>query len=228
MKKHILIIEDEIQIVKFLKLELAYEGFEVSSAFDGNTGLEMMLQNNFDLILLDLMLPKLSGTEVLRRFRKSNTHTPVLLLTARNTTMDKVLGLDLGANDYVTKPFEIEELLARVRAAIRQSELSDQRKNENNAILEIGNLKIDTGLREVKKEEEIIPLTQKEYDLLIYLFNHKNKVVTRESILINIWGYEYEGDTNVIDVYIRHLRKKIGNTSFIQTIRGVGYCLKEK
>lgn len=230
MKKHILIVEDEAQIAKFLKLELEYEGFKVSVAYDGNTGFEMIMQSNFDLILLDLMLPELSGTEVLRRFRKSNNRTPVILLTARNATMDKVMGLDIGANDYITKPFEIEELLARVRAAIRQSELAAERieSMENNPILEIGDLTIDMGLREVKKGKKVITLTQKEYELLIYLINHKNKVVTRESILINIWGYEYEGDTNVIDVYIRHLRKKFDDVSFIQTIRGVGYCFKEK
>lgn len=230
MKKHILIVEDEVQIAKVLKLELEYEGFETSVAYDGSTGLELMLQSTFDLILLDLMLPKLSGSEVLRRYRKVNHHTPVILLTARNATMDKVFGLDLGADDYITKPYETEELLARIRAAVRHSELSAE-QNEKSApdpVLEIGELTIDTGSREVTKAGQTFALTQKEYELLVYLINHKNRVVTRDNILTSVWGYEYEGDTNVIDVYIRHLRKKLDDPSFIQTIRGVGYTLKEK
>lgn len=230
MKRRILIVEDEVQIAKVLKLELEYEGFEALVAYDGNIGLEMMLQSNFDLILLDLMLPKLSGSEVLRRYRKVNNHTPVILLTARNATMDKVFGLDLGADDYITKPYETEELLARIRTAVRHSELSLKlsESTEPDPVLKIGELTVDTGSREVTKAGKTFSLTQKEYELLVYLINHKNRVVTRDSILTNVWGYEYEGDTNVIDVYIRHLRKKLDDPSFIQTIRGVGYTLKEK
>jgi DNA-binding response OmpR family regulator len=230
MKRRILIIEDEVQIAKVLKLELEYEGFETSVAHDGNTGLEMMLQSNYDLILLDLMLPKLSGSEVLRRYRKVNDHTPVILLTARNATMDKVFGLDLGADDYITKPYETEELLARIRTAVRHSDLSAERKGSTgpDPVLTIGELIVDTGSREVTKAGKTFALTQKEYELLVYLIDHKNKVVTRDNILTNVWGYEYEGDTNVIDVYIRHLRKKLDDPSFIHTIRGVGYTLKEK
>jgi Response regulators consisting of a CheY-like receiver domain and a winged-helix DNA-binding domain len=229
MKKRILIIEDEVQIAKVLKLELEYEGFEALTAYDGNTGLEMMLQSDFDLILLDLMLPKMSGSEVLRRYRKVNSCTPVILLTARNATMDKVFGLDLGADDYVTKPYETEELLARIRAAVRHSELLAERNGttEPDQILTIGEITVNTGSREVTKAGETFPLTQKEYELLVYLINHKNRVVTRDNILTEVWGYEYEGDTNVIDVYIRHLRKKLDDPSFIQTVRGVGYTLKE-
>jgi DNA-binding response OmpR family regulator len=230
MKKRILIVEDEVQIAKVLKLELEYEGFEASVAYDGNTGLELMLQSNFDLILLDLMLPKISGSEILRRYRKVNNHTPIILLTARNATMDKVFGLDLGADDYITKPYETEELLARIRTAVRHSDLSAERKGSTgpDPVLTIGELTVDTGSREVTKAGKTFALTQKEYELLVYLIDHKNKVVTRDNILTNVWGYEYEGDTNVIDVYIRHLRKKLDDPSFIHTIRGVGYTLKEK
>lgn len=230
MKKRILIVEDEVQIAKVLKLELEYEGFEASVAYDGNAGLEMMLQSNFDLILLDLMLPRLNGAEVLRRYRKADSHTPVILLTARNATMDKVFGLDLGADDYITKPYETEELLARIRAAIRHSELATERNEsiEPDPVLTIGELTVNTGSREVTKSGKTFPLTQKEYELLVYLINHKNRVVTRDNILTSVWDYEYEGDTNVIDVYIRHLRKKLDDPSFIQTVRGVGYTVREK
>lgn len=230
MKKRILIVEDEVQIAKVLKLELGYEGFETALAYDGDSGLEMMLQGNFDLILLDLMLPKLSGSEVLRKYRKVNSHTPVILLTARNATMDKVFGLDLGADDYITKPYETEELLARIRTAVRHNEILEKRNApiETDLVFKIGDITIDTVSREVTKAGITFPLTQKEYELLAYLINHKNRVVTRDDILTNVWGYEYEGDTNVIDVYIMHLRKKLDDPSFIQTIRGVGYTLKEK
>ncbi|MBR0598451.1 response regulator transcription factor [Sinanaerobacter chloroacetimidivorans] len=230
MKKSILIVEDEVQIAKVLKLELEYEGFETALAYDGDSGLEMMLQSNFDLILLDLMLPKLSGSEVLRRYRKVNNHTPVILLTARNATMDKVFGLDLGADDYITKPYETEELLARVRAAVRHNELLEKRNasSEHDPIITVGEITVDTVSREVTKAGTTFQLTQKEYELLVYLIDHKNRVVTRDNILTNVWGYEYEGDTNVIDVYIRHLRKKLDDPTFILSIRGVGYTLKEK
>lgn len=230
MKKRILIVEDEVQIAKVLKLELEYEGYETALAYEGNSGLEMMLEGDFDLILLDLMLPKLSGSEVLRRYRKVDSHTPVIFLTARNATMDKVLGLDLGADDYITKPYETEELLARIRTAVRHNELLEKQNVsiETVPVLTIGDITIDKGSREVTKAGTTFPLTQKEYELLAYLINHKNRVVTRDNILTDVWGYEYEGDTNVVDVYIMHLRKKLDDPSFIQTIRGVGYTLKEK
>ncbi|SFC00644.1 DNA-binding response regulator, OmpR family, contains REC and winged-helix (wHTH) domain [Bacillus sp. OV322] len=233
MKKKILVVEDEMQIAKVLKIELEYEGYEAAVEYDGKSGLQAAYDFNPDLIILDIMLPELSGIEVLRRLRKENNHVPVILLTARNLTMDKVLGLDQGANDYITKPFEIEELLARVRSCIRHYayDKNGSINEDGSKVLHIADLKIHLETREVIREGTQIILTPKEYDLLVYLISNKNKIVTRENILINVWGYEYEGETNVIDVYIRHLRKKIdecfSSPALIQTVRGVGYTVKE-
>jgi DNA-binding response OmpR family regulator len=230
MKNHILIIEDEAQIARVLKMELEYEGYQVTVQHDGLTGLETALHTDIDLILLDMMLPGISGMEVLRRFRKENNIIPVILLTARNTTLDKVAGLDHGANDYVTKPFEIEELLARIRACIRNHPKGGN-SDEDASLLTAQDLIINMDTREVKRSGKPIILTPKEYDFLVYLMMNKNKVVTRENIIINVWGYEYEGETNVIDVFIRHLRKKIDegfSVQLITTVRGIGFTIKEK
>ncbi|MBO9129464.1 response regulator transcription factor [Bacillus sp. 165] len=232
MNKRILVVEDEIQIARVLKLELEYEGYEVLVEYNGKSGLEAALHAKLDLILLDVMLPELSGIEVLRRLRKAEIYIPVILLTARNTTLDKVMGLDQGANDYVTKPFEMEELLARVRSSIRSNTMltADAPANEHSPSLSIADLSINIDTREVTRNGKSISLTPKEYDLLMYLLIHKNKIVTREGILTHVWGYEYEGETNVIDVYIWHLRKKIdeeSSTPLIHTIRGVGYIIRE-
>lgn len=165
--------------------------------------------------------------EVLRRLRKENRETPVILLTARNTTMDKVSGLDHGANDYVTKPFEIEELLARIRASLRNHPITKEEKS----VLKVEDLVIDADAREVSRNGKNIILTPKEYDLLVYLVMNKNKVSTRENILLNVWGFDYEGETNIIDVTVTHLRKKIGEDSsspLISTVWGVGYTVKEE
>jgi DNA-binding response OmpR family regulator len=228
MKTHILVVEDEMQIARVLKVELEYEGYNVSVVHDGKTGLEAALHEDIDLILLDVMLPELSGFEVLRRIRKANSLIPVILLTARNSTFDKVSGLDHGANDYITKPFEIEELLARIRSCLRH--YSKNRIIEEEAVLSLGDLVINTETREVTRAGQAINLTPKEYDLLVYLILNKNKVVTRDNILVNVWGYEYEGETNVIDVFIRHLRKKVDegfSNPLISTVRGIGYTIKE-
>lgn len=228
MGSHILLIEDEMQIARVLKMELEYEGYCVSVEHNGRIGLETALNSEIDLILLDVMLPELNGIEVLRRLRKVDSDTPVILLTARNTTFDKVAGLDQGANDYVTKPFEIEELLARIRASLRHHTTVKQK--EENAILSVGDLVVNTETREVTREGTSIMLTPKEFDLLVYLIINKNKVVTRENILMNVWGFDYEGETNVIDVTIRHLRKKADesfSSQFITTVRGIGYTIKE-
>ncbi|CAG9614450.1 Response regulator ArlR [Bacillus rhizoplanae] len=233
MNKRILVVEDEVQIARVLQLELEYEGYEVLVKHDGKSGLEVALQTNLDLILLDVMLPELSGIEVLRRLRKADNYVPVILLTARNTTLDKVMGLDQGANDYVTKPFEMEELLARVRSSIRSNTMitAGVPLNEQTPLLSIADLSINMDTREVTRNGKSISLTPKEYDLLVYLLTNKNKIVTREGILTHVWGYEYEGETNVIDVYIRHLRKKIDeefSSPLIHTIRGIGYSIREK
>jgi DNA-binding response OmpR family regulator len=231
MKQRILVIEDEKQIAKILKLELEYEGYEVNVAYDGKSGLQAALDEKVDLILLDVMLPEMNGIEVLRRIRKENEILPVILLTARNMTIDKVAGLDQGANDYITKPFEIEELLARIRSCLRQITNTVKTSQEDDSLLEISDLTVNLDTREVKRGETLITLTPKEFDLLVYLLSNKNKIVTRESILLHVWGYEYEGETNVIDVFIRHLRKKIeegfSEPTIIQTVRGIGYTVRE-
>ncbi|MGX9135635.1 response regulator transcription factor [Rummeliibacillus sp. JY-2-4R] len=230
MVKRILVVEDEVQIAKILKLELEYEGYEVVVAHNGKFGLDVALEGKIDLILLDIMLPEMDGMEVLRRVRKENKLVPIILLTARNMTMDKVTGLDLGANDYITKPFEMEELLARVRASFRQNEILSDAINPEEKVLSFRDLKVNTETREVTRANQKITLTPKEFDLLVYLISHKNKIVTRENIIKEVWDYDYEGDTNVIDVYIWHLRKKVDDgfeTTIIQTVRGVGYIVKE-
>ncbi|WP_144529032.1 response regulator transcription factor [Peribacillus simplex] len=231
MKQRILVVEDEVQIATILKIELEYEGYEVLVAHTGKAGLEAALKEKLDLILLDVMLPEMNGIEVLRRIRNENTLLPIILLTARNITMDKVTGLDQGANDYITKPFEIEELLARIRSCIRQNSIAAKASKEEESILSIKDLFINLDTREVNRGDFSIALTPKEFDLLVYLLSNKNKIVTRENILINVWGYEYEGETNVIDVYIRHLRKKteegFSDPTIIQTVRGIGYTVRE-
>ncbi|MED1472163.1 response regulator transcription factor [Bacillus salipaludis] len=229
MKTHILVVEDETQIARVLKMELEYEGYEVTVEYDGKAGLETALQKEIDLILLDVMLPGLSGIEVLRRLRRENKFTPVILLTARDTTFDKVAGLDQGANDYVTKPFEIEELLARIRAFLRN--FPKEESKEQKSLLKVDDLIINTETREAKRGGKSIRLTPKEYDFLVYLVINKNKVVTRENIINNIWGYEFEGETNVIDVFISHLRQKVDedfSNQLITTVRGVGFTIREK
>ncbi|MFP5112638.1 response regulator transcription factor [Bacillaceae bacterium C204] len=231
MKQRILVVEDEKQIAKILKIELEYEGYEAIIAYDGKSGLQAALNEEIDLILLDVMLPEMNGIEVLRKIRKENNLIPVILLTARNMTMDKVAGLDQGANDYITKPFEIEELLARIRACLRQSSIAVMASQSNDSLLEIRDLTVNLDTREVTRGETLITLTPKEFDLLVYLLSNKNRIVTRESILLHVWGYEYEGETNVIDVFIRHLRKKIeegfSDPTIIQTVRGIGYTIRE-
>ena len=229
--ERILIIEDERDIAKVLTIELEYEGYEVDAAYDGKAGLDKARDKRFDLILLDVMLPVFSGMEVLRRLRREDQQTPVILLTARNTTMDKVTGLDQGANDYVTKPFEIEELLARIRSCIRTNPIRQPQELDKHLLLTAGDIEVHPGTREVLKNGQLIQLTPKEFDLLTYLISHKNTIVTREGILANVWGYDFEGETNVIDVYIRHLRIKLLEDPalpLIHTVRGVGYVIKEK
>jgi len=226
----ILIIEDEEGISRFLQLELEYEGYKTEKAYDGREGLRLALDEDFDLILLDVMLPGLNGMEVLRRVKKIKD-TPVIMLTAKDSTTDKVMGLDIGANDYVTKPFEIEELLARIRAILRNNVKDDPVSAIVKKPVSSGNLLINSQKHEVSYNEEVIPLTKTEYDLLFYLLSNKNITLSREQILENVWGFDYMGDTNLVDVYIRYLRSKIDdkyNIKFIHTIRGVGYIIKDE
>ncbi|WP_342513430.1 response regulator transcription factor [Sporosarcina sp. FSL K6-1522] len=229
MKKQILIIEDEEQIARVLQLELEFEGYGTGIAHTGPDGLIKYREQQWDLVLLDLMLPGLNGLDVLRRIRATEADTPVILLTAKNDVADKVAGLDLGANDYVTKPFEIDELLARIRSALRFS--SKAVVEEDSHLHQFVDLSLHEQTREVKRADRSIELTPREFDLMLHLLKHPNQVLSREQLLDAVWGYDYYGDTNVVDVYIRYVRKKIDvgdRGSLIQTVRGVGYVLKEQ
>ncbi|SDR05827.1 DNA-binding response regulator, OmpR family, contains REC and winged-helix (wHTH) domain [Virgibacillus subterraneus] len=223
---NILIVEDEQKLSRVLQLELNYENYTTEVANNGKQALELLESKKWDLVLLDIMLPELSGMEVLRRFRRNDTNTPIILLTARDQVHDKVSGLDLGANDYVTKPFQIEELLARIRVHLRKPTAAVN----NGDYLTVGDLQVDINTREVKRESQQIELTPREFDLLIYLMKNKNIVLTRDQLIEHVWGYDYFGDTNVVDVYIRYLRQKIDKgfeNTYINTVRGVGYTIKE-
>lgn len=220
----ILIIEDEEKLARMLELELNYDGWETDKAFDGRTGLEKALSGTFDLILLDIMLPELSGMEVLRRLRREEKgYTPVLLLTARDAVMDKVSGLDAGADDYITKPFAIEEVLARIRTALRKQSRQEEPKQN---LLTAGDIAMDPDGRTVTLKGTSVNLTRREFDLLRFLMEHPNHVFTREQLLNQVWGYGYAGETNAVDVYISFLRNKIGSSA-IETVRGVGYILRK-
>ncbi|WP_163971730.1 response regulator transcription factor [Oceanobacillus halotolerans] len=227
-KPKILIVEDERKLSRVLELELSYENYQTQVARDGKEALYSLEEATWDLVLLDIMLPELSGMEVLRRFRRKNQTTPVILLTARNQVHDKVSGLDLGADDYMTKPFDIEELLARIRAQLRKSNSANTNSNTNE--IGIGDLKVAIDSHEVTRANYAIELTPREFDLLVYLLQNKNIVLTRDQIMDQVWGYDYVGDTNVVDVYIRYLRQKIEKgheEQYIQTVRGVGYTIKD-
>lgn len=227
MNEKILIIEDEEKLARFVELELSYEGYEVVKAGDGRTGLECLEQQNFDLLLLDIMLPGINGLEVLRRIRKTSD-IPVIMLTARDAVVDKVTGLDSGADDYITKPFAIEELLARIRTALRKKTASAATPS---AGMRLGDLVLDTASRKATMRGDLLELTKREFDLLQYLLENKDIVLTRDVLLQNVWGYDYQGETNAVDVYIRFLRGKIDeayDVKYIHTVRGVGYAMREQ
>ncbi|MFF2907762.1 response regulator transcription factor [Paenibacillus sp. NPDC057934] len=231
MSKSVLVIDDEERISRLLQLELSHEGYSVEIAHDGREGLELALGQSWDIIILDIMMPGLNGVEVLRRLRKADETTPVILVTARNTTPDIVSGLDQGANDYITKPFEIEELLARIRAHIRMPAGNSQLMGEESPVIEADNLTINKQTRDVTRGEQRIELTPKEFDLLVYMIEHKNHVLSREQIIKDVWDFEFVGDTNVVDVYIRYLRQKIDKghrKKLIKTSRGIGYSIREE
>ncbi len=222
----ILIVEDEAEIARFLELELQHEGYQTEVAYNGRTGLSVALAQDFDMILLDVMLPELNGIEVLRRLRREK-NTPVIIVTARDAVMDKVTGLDTGANDYITKPFHIEELLARIRVVARKN-------GPNSAVqdvLTVGDLQLDTVQHLATRGGEPLRLTKTQYDLLEYLMRNKNIVLTREQILDKVWGYSYAGDSNIVDVYVRYVRTRIHESEdcrLIETIRGIGYVIRDK
>ncbi len=225
--KRILIIEDEKNLARFIELELKYEGYEVKVTNDGREGLQSALQEDWDVVLLDLMLPSLNGMEVCRRLRQEKD-TPIIMITARDSVIDRVSGLDHGADDYIVKPFAIEELLARLRSIFRRIEIHDPKIQLTSYTFR--DLFVEKESRIVKKNDKIIDVTKREYDLLLTLLENKNIVMTREVLLNKVWGYETEVETNVVDVYIRYLRNKIdnpGEESYIQTVRGTGYVMRE-
>lgn len=225
-KPAILIVEDEQKLSRVIQLELEYESYLTEVASDGKNALRLIEEKKWDLVLLDIMLPELSGLEVLRRVRRSNDDTPIILLTARDLVHDKVSGLDLGANDYITKPFEIEELLARIRVHLRKPVMQETSLD----VLSVGDLSVNIDKHEVKRSDKVIELTPREFDLLVCLLKNKNIVLTRDKLIEHVWGYDYFGDTNVVDVYIRYLRQKVDKgfkVPYIQTVRGVGYTIKD-
>ena len=230
METSILIVEDESKIARFMELELRHEGYEVKIAEDGRKGLVEAESGKYDLILLDLMIPGINGMEVCRRIRQYSD-VPIIMVTAKDDTMDKVTGLDNGADDYVTKPFAIEEVLARIRSVIKRKGSASNKPPSAQRLISSGNLSLNHAEHKVMLDKEEIALTKREFDLLEYLLLNKNMVLTREQILENVWGYDYYGDTNVVDVYIRYLRSKIDERfgrKFIATIRGIGYSLKDE
>lgn len=220
--KKILIIEDEKNISSFVKMELEFEGYTTKVIEDGKQGLDEAINKDYDLILLDLMLPSLNGIEICRRLKKEK-NTPIIMLSAKDSVMDKVSGLQMGADDYVAKPFAIEELLARIQVVFRRE------NNSNSKILNFKDLYINIESRLVKKGDMELNLTNKEYELLLYLMENKDKVISRVSLLESIWGYDYEIETNVVDVYVRHLRNKLDTDDkeeYIKTVRSIGYIMR--
>ena len=241
MSERILIIEDEEKIARFIELELAHEGYAIDKSFNGREGLEMVENGHFDLVLLDVMLPELNGLEVLRRIRKSSD-IPVIMLTARDAVMDKVSGLDMGADDYITKPFAIEELLARIRVALKRRaasandplaapglEFSGGKRIGSSPALSAGKLLMDRNSHQVVWDGHPIELTHREFVLLEVLLENRAIVLSRDTLLEKVWGYDYMGETNVVDVYIHYLRNKLEEAAgekIIETVRGVGYIIK--
>lgn len=229
----ILIIEDEENLARFVELELKHEGYDTEVQLDGRGGLEAALNEDFDMILLDLMLPELNGIEVARRVREVKS-TPIVMMTARDSVIDRVSGLDHGADDYIVKPFAIEELLARVRALLRRINIEGQNSKSadfHQTTVTYRDLTIEKENRVVRRGDEIINLTKREYELLLILMENVNVVMAREILLNQVWGYESKVETNVVDVYIRYLRNKIdkkGQKSYIQTVRGTGYVMRSE
>ena len=228
--KKIFIVEDERRIARFLQMELEHEGFETEIEDNGRRAYERIVQGDFDLVLLDIMLPEMDGLTICKKVRELSD-IPIIMLTARDEIDDKVQGLDIGADDYVTKPFAIPELFARMRAALRK-QVKSEAESDNSAgeVLKLKNITMNIDRHEVMVGDVNVELTKKEFDLLAYLIRNKRSVLTRDQILSQVWGYDYMGDTNVVDVYIRYLRAKLDdkfNEKYIHTMRGVGYVVKD-
>jgi len=225
VSKKILIVDDEKNIVDILKFNLKKEGFTTVEAYDGEQGLEMALNQKPDLILLDIMLPKMDGFTVCRKIRETLS-TPVLMLTAKEEEVDKVLGLELGADDYITKPFSPRELIARVKANLRRA-VADENVKNTGSVINCGDLTIDVDRYEVQRNGEVIELTLREFELVKFLALQPGQIFSRESLLEKVWGYEYYGDVRTVDVTVRRIREKLendpGNPAYVMTKRGVGY-----
>lgn len=229
MDKKILIIEDEKSIADIIKFNLTKEGFEIETAYNGKAGLEKALSGKPDLILLDVMLPEMDGFQVCKKVRETST-VPILMLTAKEEEVDKVLGLELGADDYITKPFSMRELIARIKANIRRVDLTSNLQDVPSNVQEFGNLAIDMNRYEVRKNDQVLDLTLREFELLKYLAGRENRVFSREQLLEEVWGYEYYGDIRTVDVTVRRLREKLeddsSNPAYIMTKRGIGYYFR--
>lgn len=225
MRPHIMVIDDDEKITSLLRRSLAFEGYEVTTAQDGAEGLRLLSQRQADLIVLDVMMPRLDGWEVCRRLRSAGIASPVLLLTAKDEVQDRVKGLDLGADDYLVKPFALEELLARIRALLRRR----PEQADTDGRLRYEDLMMDVDAREVMRADRRIDLTAKEFDLLHMFMQNPRRVLSRDQIMEKIWGYDYSGESNVLEVYVAMLRQKLeegGGKRLIQTVRGAGYVLK--
>lgn len=228
--KNILIIEDEKNLARFVELELNHEGMDTEVYLDGRSGYEAAVDENksWDLILLDLMLPELNGLDVARRIRQVS-NVPIIMMTARDSVIDQVSGFDHGADDYITKPFEIEELLARIRALDRRINIENEKNKVQQTTLEYRDLIVEKENRVIRRNDEIIELTKREYELLVELMSNLNIVLSRETLLLKVWEYDKKIETNIVDVYIRYLRNKLdikGEESYIQTVRGMGYVMR--
>lgn len=225
----VLIVEDERRIARFLQMELEHEGMNTAIEDNGRRAYERIMQENYDLVLLDVMLPDMDGFTICRKVRELS-QVPIIMLTAKDDIDDKVQGLDIGADDYITKPFATPELLARMRVVLRRQESQREAREAQEEILSVKNLTMYPARHEVKVDDVLVELTKKEYDLLEYLLRNKRNVLTRDQILSNVWDYDYMGDTNVVDVYIRYLRQKLDDRfqeKYIHTMRGVGYVIKD-
>ena len=224
MNERILIIEDDQAILKILQRGLAYEGYTVDTATEGRTGLMLAREHQPDLVILDWMLPGMDGLEVCHRMRTASGSVPILMLTAKDAVQDRIQGLDAGADDYMVKPFNLDELLARVRALLRRTQ------PDRVPVLKFADLTLDTGSRQASRDTRLVQLTAKEYELLELFMRHPKQVLTREVIFDRVWGYDFGGESNVLEVYIRYLRQKLeegGEARLIHTVRGVGYVMRE-
>ncbi len=224
MSARILVIEDDEGILTFLRRGLAYEGYEVDVATDGRSGLDVARDNPPDLVVLDLMLPGIDGLEVCRRLRAGGD-VPILILTAKDGVTDRVIGLDMGADDYMVKPFDLDEVLARIRALLRRTQPTNRPK-----VFQFADLTLDTGTRQANRGERLITLTAKEYELLELFLRHPRQVLTRDVIYDSVWGYDFGGESNIIEVYVRYLRQKLEHGDeerLLHTVRGVGYVLRQ-